>query len=113
VHDRTAVPLVGETPEMAAEWAQKSGADGLIITGASFADTLARIGRARAAGIRRPVLIGGSVTTENVAQALDTDHGVIVSTCLMRDGTPEAGDPRKWDQDKTHRFMDAARGRRS
>jgi predicted TIM-barrel enzyme len=112
VHDRTAVPLAGETPEMAAEWAQKSGADGLIITGADFADTIARIGRARASGIRKPILIGGSVTQANIAEALSVANGVIVSTCLMRDGSPDAGDLLKWDQDKTHRLMDAARGQR-
>jgi predicted TIM-barrel enzyme len=108
VHDRTAVPLSGESPEFAAEWAQKSGADGLVITGAGFGDSRDRIGRARAAGIRRPILLGGSVTDANVAQALGVADGVVVSTALMRrDAAP--GDVLRWDRDLTRRFMDAAR----
>jgi uncharacterized protein len=112
VHDRTATPLAGETPEFAAEWAQKTGADGLIITGASFADTLARIGRVRDVGVARPILIGGSVTASNVAEALSASQGAIVSSSLMRkDAKPD--DILRWDRDLTHRFMDAARKGRS
>jgi uncharacterized protein len=108
VQDRTAVPLAGETPEFAAEWAQKTGADGLIITGASFDDTLSRIARARASGIRRPVLIGGSVTESNVKAALAASDGVIVSTALMRKDAA-GSDLLKWDAGLCRRFMDAAR----
>jgi predicted TIM-barrel enzyme len=109
VHDRTGVSLSSETPELAAEWAQKSGADGLILTGASFPDSLSRIERARRAGIKRPILIGGGVTDENVADALAAADGAIVSTSLMRRGAP-ADDVLRWDRDLTRRFMDAARG---
>jgi uncharacterized protein len=108
VHDRTAVPLAGETPEMAAEWAQKTGADGLIVTGASFDDTLTRIARARASGVRRPILIGGSVTEGNVGAALAAAEGVIVSSSLMRKEAADT-DVLRWDRDLTRRFMDAAR----
>jgi uncharacterized protein len=108
VHDRTATPLAGETAEFAAEWAQKTGADGLIITGASFDDTLARIGKARASGIKRPILIGGSVSEANVAAALEASQGVIVSSSLMRRDA-KADDILRWDHDLAHRFMDAAR----
>jgi uncharacterized protein len=108
VHDRTAVPLAGETPEMAADWAQKTGADGLIITGSGFGDTLERIARARTSGIKRPVLIGGGVTAENVGQALGAAEGVIVSTALMRKGAG-VQDVLRWDHDLADRFMDAAR----
>jgi hypothetical protein len=108
VHDRTAVPISSETPEFAAEWAQKTGADGLIITGSDFPDSLGRIRRARESGIKRPILLGGSVTVGNVAEALGTCDGVIVSTALMRkDVAP--GDVLRWDLDLTRRFMDAAR----
>ncbi len=112
VHDRTAMPLAGETQEFAAEWAQKTGADGLIITGSSFDDTLVRIDRARKAGIRRPILIGGSVTEANVGAALKASQGVIVSSSLMR---KEAGpaDVLRWDRDLTARLMDAAKAGRA
>lgn len=112
VHDRTAVPMAGESQELAAEWAQKTGADGLIITGSSFDDTLARIGRLRATGIKRPILIGGSVNDANVTQALGAAQGVIVSTALMRNNAKET-DVLRWDIDLTRRFMDAARASRT
>lgn len=108
VHDRTAVPLSSETQPFAAEWAAKSGADGLVITGASFADTLARIDAVRAHGVTRPVLIGGGVTESNVGRALRAAQGVVVSTALMRKGTAP-DDPLQWDADLCARFMDAAR----
>ncbi len=109
VHDRTAVPMSPETPEFAAEWAQKTGADGLILTGADWADSLARIERARKTGIKRPILLGGSVTSGNVGEALRAADGVIVSTTLMRkDAAP--GDVLRWDADLCRRFMDNARG---
>jgi uncharacterized protein len=108
VHDRTAVPLSSETPEFAAEWAQKTGADGIILTGADFPDSLARIEQARKIGIRRPILLGGGVTTANVGDALAIADGVIVSTSLMRPGA-SSHDVLRWDLDLTRRFMDAAR----
>ncbi len=108
VHDRTAVPMSSETPEFAAEWAQKTGADGLILTGADWADSLARIRKARETGIKRPILLGGSVTEGNVAEALALCDGVIVSTALMRKDAA-ASDVLRWDLDRTRRFMDAAR----
>lgn len=108
VHDRTAVPMSSETPEFAAEWAQKTGADGLILTGADWADSLARIRKARDTGIKRPILLGGSVTIDNVGEALSHADGVIVSTALMRkDAKPT--DVLRWDLDRSRRFMDAAR----
>ena len=108
VHDRTAVPLSGESQPFAAEWAAKTGADGLIITGASFPDTLERIAAVRAQGIRRPILIGGGVTEENVGGALGAADGVVVSTALMRKSAGQE-DLLRWDSDLCRRFMDAAR----
>jgi predicted TIM-barrel enzyme len=108
VHDRTAVPLSSESQPFAAEWAAKSGADGLVITGSSFANTLARIGAVRDHRVTRPILIGGGVTAANVGQALGASQGVVVSTALMREAVgPD--DLLLWDADLCHRFMDAAR----
>ncbi|MBC7157426.1 MAG: phosphoric monoester hydrolase, partial [Rhodobacteraceae bacterium] len=91
----------------AADWAAQAGADGLVITGGSFADTLARIEAVRAHGVTRPVLIGGGVTGDNVAQALAAAQGMVVSTALMRRGAAP-DDPVQWDADLCRRFMDAA-----
>lgn len=107
VHDRTAVPLGEQRLEQAAQWAQGMGADGLILTGSSFADSCARIRAVREAGIKRKLLIGGSIDEDNVGAALAAADGVIVSAALMRD--QPGADAIKWDADKTRRFMDRAR----
>lgn len=108
IHDRTAISLTPDTQSFAAQWAVKTGADGLIITGSDLDDTCSRIDTLRKAQSTRPVVIGGSVTEDNVAQALKASQGVIVSTALMRgDAAPD--DIVRWDRDKCLRFMDAAR----
>lgn len=108
VHDRTAVPAAPVPHEMAAAWAQNMGADALVITGADFADTLARIAAARGNGVTCPILIGGGVTEGNVEDALSVADSVIVSTALLRKGAgPEDMD--RWDPGLTERFVTAAR----
>lgn len=109
VFDRTTMPLVAVPPERAALWAEGLGADGLVLTGADFADSLARIEAARAAGVTRPILLGGGVTQANIGAALAVAQGVIVSSSLMRpDAAP--GDVLRWDAERTRRLMDRARG---
>ena len=88
------MPLSPETPEFAADWAQKTGADGLILTGANFADSLSRIARARRAGIRRPILIGGALVLPYIAVVMANaaaprrDGFSLMGPSL---GTPELG----------------------
>lgn len=108
VHDRTARPLSDEPQPFAADWAARTGADGLIITGSSFPDTLSRIAAVRKTVPDRPILIGGGVSTANVAEALAASDGVIVSSALMREGAAE-DDLLRWDADRCRRFMDVVR----
>lgn len=108
VFDRTSVPMIDVPPEEAAQAAVKLGAAGLILTGATFAESLERVRKAKASGIHRPILIGGSVTDGNVAQALAIADGAVVSTSLMRDGAAQ-DELLRWDADKTRRFMDQVR----
>ena len=110
VHDRTSVPAAAVDNETAALWAQSMGADALVVTGSSFDDSLSRVRRAKEAGVKRPIIIGGGVTSGNVRQALDVAQSVIVSTSLLRDGAAH-DDMALWDGDKVRRFMDAAQPR--
>jgi predicted TIM-barrel enzyme len=107
VHDHTSMPLAPVAHEKAALWAQSMGADGIIITGSNFDDTIARVGAARAAGVKRPILIGAGVTADNVATALDAADAVVVSTSLRRDGAAY-DDFNLWDKNKVLRLMEAA-----
>jgi predicted TIM-barrel enzyme len=108
VHDRTARPLSDETQPFAANWAAKVGADGLIVTGSSFDDTVTRIAAVRETVGTRPILIGGGVTAANVKKALKAADGVIVSSALMRKGA-DKDDLVQWDADICRRFMEAVR----
>jgi predicted TIM-barrel enzyme len=107
VHDRTARPLAAVPDEMAALWAEGMGADRLVVTGSDFNDTLLRIKRARAAGVSRPIIIGGGVNDGNVADALRAADGVIVSTSVRRKTVPP-GDLVMWDGDAVARLVEAA-----
>lgn len=108
VFDRTSIPLVDIPPERGALWAEQMGADGLVLTGSSFEDSLQRIASARGAGVKAPILLGGGATETNVAAALRAADGVVVSTALMRKGAPKS-DPLRWDLDLANRFMDRVR----
>ena len=107
VHDRTCVPLAPVANETAALWAQSMGADCLVITGSSFDDTLSRIDAARAAGVKRPIIIGGGVSADNVARALSAAEAVIVSTSLLRDDAAH-DDFNLWDKEKVRRLVEAS-----
>ncbi|MFM8801885.1 MAG: BtpA/SgcQ family protein [Tagaea sp.] len=113
VFDRTSIPMVDMPPERAAMWAQSMGADALVLTGSTFADSLDRIAKARAEGVKVPIVLGGSVTEANVGEALASADAAIVSTALMRKGAGE-GDLVRWDADLARRLIErahAAKGR--
>ncbi|WP_349507388.1 BtpA/SgcQ family protein [Agrobacterium pusense] len=107
VFDRTCVPLIDIPPQEAAVAAVRMGADALVLTGSSFEDSLARITAAKAAGVRRPIFLGGSVDASNVAKSLKVADGAIVSSSLMLKGA-KANSTLQWDIEKAKRFMDAA-----
>lgn len=107
VHDRTCTPLASVANETAALWAQSMGADSIVITGSSFADTISRVAAARSAGVKRPIVIGGGVNADNIAAALDAADSVVVSTSLLRDGAAY-DDFSLWDRNKVLRLMEAA-----
>ena len=108
VFDRTSRPLIDVDPAEAAMAAQKYGADALVLTGASFADSLARVRAARQAGVARPILIGGSVDEGNITEALAVADGAIVSTSLM---SRQGGLMARWDRDLVARLMERLRDR--
>lgn len=111
VYDRTGFPLGNAPLERAEDWAVQVGADALVLTGGSFDESLEMLRAARQRNLHRPLILGGSVSVENVDQALSAADGVIVSSALKRQ--PEGpGDAVHWDLHKVKAFMEAAsRGR--
>ena len=108
VHDRTGLPLVDVPLGMAAGWVSNIGADALILTGMSYAQSLDFVAQGRKAVRSKPILIGGSVTFDNIQEVLRHADGAVVSTSLMLD-TPQGS--LRWDGAKIRRFMDLVHSR--
>lgn len=111
VYDRTGVPLAPMPLKDAVQQAVTYGrADGLVLTGRSFAETRDMLVQARSAQPSVPLIIGGGVTAENVAEALQLADAIIVSTALKETSswTADALDS-DWDPHKVRAFVAAAR----
>jgi len=109
VYDRTGQPL-GRMPlfEEARQAAVFGRADALVLTGASFAESLDMLGEVRAAGLGAPLLLGGGATGANIVQALRTADGVIVSSTFKKvGGWTREGLLEEWDAERINQFMQA------
>jgi len=109
VHDRTGVPLghmpLGEEARQAATFGR---ADGLILTGRSFAESIEMLSEVRVANLGVPLLLGGGATAENIAQALQHANGVIVSTAFKSvGGWMRESLAADWDEAHIAKFMEA------
>lgn len=107
VFDRTGIPLGNVPLERAERWALQIGADALVLTGASFQESLDMLDAARSCGLQCPLILGGSVTAENVGEVFARADGVIVSSALKRQPT-RSDDLVYWDLTKVEAFMDKA-----
>jgi membrane complex biogenesis BtpA family protein len=108
VYDRTGEPL-GRLPldEEARQAAVYGRADGLVLTGRSFNESLEMVTEVQRSGQTLPIWIGGGVTSENVARALKHADGVIVSTAFKPvDGFTRDSLRADWDAGKLHTFME-------
>jgi len=110
VHDRTGVPLASAgLAEDIHHAVALGGADGLVLTGRSWAETLRFIGVGRAAGHGAPILIGGSVDDENVGEAMRVADGAMVSSSLKASSTAFG----RLDLARVERFMARVRQERT
>jgi len=113
LYDRSGVPLEPLPLAEAATYASVFGrADGLILTGHSFAESLQMLDEVRGAKVNVPLLLGGSANPENIAQALEHADGVIISTALKPVSEwSHAGLASDWDEGRCKALMDAVRNR--
>ncbi|HSM23266.1 MAG TPA: BtpA/SgcQ family protein [Anaerolineaceae bacterium] len=107
VYDRTGEPL-GRMPfvEEVRQAAVFGRADGVVLTGKSFAETSQMIEEVANSDVKTPILIGGGVNAGNVVQALRIADSVIVSSSFKK----VAGFTREsmlmdWDLEKMKEFM--------
>lgn len=109
VHDRTGTPIATGGFEEDVEFAVRlGGADGLVLTGKSYAQTLDLVRRARAKNADVPILVGGGVTAQNFGEVVGIADGAIVSTS-MKDSGSAVG---RFVPAKVKEFMTAARGKK-
>lgn len=111
VYDRTGVPLGGLSLGEAATQAAVFGrADGLILTGHAFDESLAMLSEVKGLNLGVPLLLGGGANAENIAQALAIADGVIVSSALKtKGGWTHAGMAGDWDEGLIKAFMEAVK----
>ena len=109
VHDRTGVPLAsGGLAEDVHHAVALGGAEGIVLTGRSWAETLDFIDIGRRAGHGAPILVGGSVDAGNVADVLRVADGAVVSSSLKASKSPFG----RLDAGRVSQFMAAvAEGR--
>ena len=106
VHDRTGTPIASGGFLEDVEFAVRLGAaDGLVLTGKSYSQTLELVAAARAKYPRTPILVGGGVTAENFGEATRTADGAIVSTSMKESGSAVG----RFVPEKVRAFMTAAR----
>ena len=115
VYDRTGRPL-GEMPltEAARAAAVFGRADGLILTGGNFTESLNMLEEVKKADLGVPLFIGGGAKSENILQALTYCDGAIVSTAFK----PIGGWKRSslavdWDVERIKVFMQEVRSARN
>ena len=108
VYDHTGYPIIPVPIAQASQWAVRVGADGLILTGGNYDESIHYLKTVRDSGVTSPLLLGGGANAENVSEVLRYADGVIVSTALMRDSAlPD--DLVQWDYDRCARFMEQSR----
>lgn len=109
VYDRTGQP-VGRMPltEEARQAAVFGRADGLVLTGLSYGESLDMLREVSAEKLGVPLLLGGGAKAENIAEVLKAAQGVVVSSTFksMSGWTREAL-LAEWESDRIQRFMDA------
>ncbi|HLH49628.1 MAG TPA: BtpA/SgcQ family protein [Roseiarcus sp.] len=83
VHDRTGTPIASGGFAEDIDYATRlGGADGLVLTGKTYAQTLEFLRGARERVRSTPILVGGGVTEKNFAEVAKLADGVIVSSSL-------------------------------
>ena len=107
--DREVFPLVPVPIDVHAGWAERSGADALVLTGKDYAQTLEYLKTVGASGVQLPLLCGSSVNKSNVSEILKYADGAVVSSCFQYDDIQQHG-YRRWDTEKVKEFMDIVRG---
>lgn len=110
VHDRTGTPMKNGGFDEDVKYAvELNGADGLVLTGKNYEETLDYCRRARNVAGDIPILVGGSVTAGNWDEVTSIANGAIVSSTMKGSGKSFG----KLDPEKIRAFVAATRGKKA
>lgn len=98
--DRMGAPLSERDYRLAVSQAKKYGADAVLLTGASFAETCRILDDIALAAPSLPRLAGGGVNADNLLEAAKHCDGMVVSSCLTKDGCKD-----EWDREKIAKLV--------
>lgn len=115
VYDRSGQPLAPLPLVEAARQAAVFGrADGLILTGKSFDESLSMLGDVKNANFNAPLLLGGGAKPGNIAKALQVADGAIVSSAFKSaSGWTREAMLAEWELPRIQSFMEAVNHSRS
>jgi uncharacterized protein len=110
VYDRTGKPMGRMPLEEEARWAAvHCRADGLILTGSSFSESMEMLSEVKAAELEVPLFLGGGAKAENIKEALRVADGVVVSSTFKAlSGWTRESMLAEWEYERIQAFMDAA-----
>lgn len=111
VYDRTGKPMGRMPLEEEARWAAvHCRADGLVLTGSSFKESMEMLKEVKAADLGVPLMLGGGAKADNIKEALRVADGAIVSSTFKAlSGWTRESMLAEWEYERIKAFMDAAR----
>lgn len=93
--DRMGAPLSERDYKLTVSQAKKYGADAVLLTGANFSETCRILDDIAQFAPQMPRLAGGGVNKENILEAAKHCDGMVISSCLTKDGCKN-----EWDRAK-------------
>ena len=103
--DRMGAPLSERDYRLAVSQAKKYGADAVLLTGANFNETCRILDDIAVSAPGLPRLAGGGVNMENLLEAAAHCDGMVVSSCLTKNGCKD-----EWDRKKIAEMATKLRG---
>lgn len=108
IYDRTGQPLAPlELEEMCRQAVEFGNADGLILTGHTFQESIAMLARVKKEMPAVPLLLGGSSTRENLAESMKYADGcVLYSSVIDEDESAPRGWGKRLNPQKLKEYME-------
>ncbi len=95
IYDRMGQPVFEKDYRLAVSQAKKYKADAVILTGQDEQETCQLLSQVKSQFPNLPVLAGGGIDLQNITKIASFCDGMVVSSCLLKDGSLD-----EWDVNK-------------